>query len=148
MKRGSKGLGTGIARYRNGTTSHLLRDFAAVPERSRKNSVAKMLLCRLREAGFKFSAALQTLELMDYSDLTNRLQHVSFGKVQGSSPKPDSGVSLGDILDQCQIATHEFLEADQGNIKELQDWDSKVSDACDRPHGSGSVHQAAEYFRL
>ena len=76
-----------------------------------------------------FQQLIKALELMDYSDLASRLQHVSFGKVQGLSPKLGSGLLLSDILDQCQTAIHEFLEGDQDYIKEFQGGDSKVSDA-------------------
>jgi arginyl-tRNA synthetase len=75
-----------------------------------------------------FQQLFRALELMGYSDLTNRLLHVSFGRVHGLSLEPGSGLLLGDILDQCQTAIHEFLEADQDNIKEFQGGDSKVSD--------------------
>jgi arginyl-tRNA synthetase len=127
-KHGSKGLGTGIARYRNGTTSYLLRDVAAVLERSRKYSFDKMIYVVSAKQDAHFHQLFRALELMGYSDLTNRLQHVSFGKAQVSSPKPGSGLLLGDILDQCQTAIQEFLEANQDNIEEFQDWDSNVSD--------------------
>jgi arginyl-tRNA synthetase len=128
-KHGSKGLGTAIARYRNGTTSYLLRDIAAVLERSRKYSFDKMIYVVSAKQDSHFQQLFRALELMDHSDLANRLLHVSFGGVQGLSPKPGSGLLLGDILDQCQTAIHEFLEADQDNIKEFQGGDSKVSDA-------------------
>ena len=128
-KHGQKGLGTCIARYRNGTTTYLLRDIAAVLERSRKHSFDKMIYVVSAKQNLHFQQLFRALELMGYSDLTNRLQHVSFGKVQCSSPKPGSGLLLSDILDQHQTAIHEFLEANQDNIKEFQARDSKVSDA-------------------
>lgn len=129
-KHGPRGLGIGIARYGNGTTSYLLRDIAAVLERSRKYSFDKMIYVVSAKQDSHFQQLFRTLELMGCSDLASRLQHVSFGKVQGLSPKPgSSGLLLGDILDQCQTAIHEFLEADQDNMKEFQGGDSsKVSD--------------------
>jgi arginyl-tRNA synthetase len=129
-KHESKGLGIGIARYRDGTTSYLLRDIAAVLERSRKHPFDKMIYVVSARQDAHFQQLFRTLELMDYSDLANRLQHVSFARAQGLSPKPGrSGLLLGDTLDQCQTAVHEFLEADQDNIKEFQGGDSsKVSD--------------------
>jgi arginyl-tRNA synthetase len=128
-KYGPRGLGTGIARYRNGTTSYLLRDIAAVLERSRKYSFDKMIYVVSAKQSSHFQQLIRTLELMGYSDLTNRLEHISFGKAQVSSPKPGSGLLLSDILDQCQTAINEFLEANQDNIEEFRDWDSKLSDA-------------------
>jgi arginyl-tRNA synthetase len=128
-KPGEKGLGTAIARFRDGTTSYLLRDIAAVLERSKKYSFDKMIYVVSAKQDSHFQQLIKALELMDYSDLASRLQHVSFGKVQGLSPKIGSGLLLSDILDQCQTAIHEFLEGDQDDVKEFQGGDSKVSDA-------------------
>jgi arginyl-tRNA synthetase len=128
-KHGARGLGTAIARFRDGTTSYLLRDIAAVLERSRKYSFDKMIYVVSARQDSHFSQLSKALELMGYSDLANRLQHVSFGRVQGLSPKLGSGLLLADILDQCQTAVHEFLEGDQDYTKEFQGGDSKVSDA-------------------
>jgi arginyl-tRNA synthetase len=115
-KNGSKGLGTCIARYRNGTTSYLLRDIAAALERSREYSFDKLIYVVSAKQESHFQQLFRALELMDYSDLANRLQHVSFGKVQGLWPKEGNGVLLGDILDQCKTAIQRFLEADEGKI--------------------------------
>jgi arginyl-tRNA synthetase len=128
-KHGARGLGTAIARFRDGTTSYLLRDIAAVLERNRKYSFDKMIYVVSARQDSHFQQLVKVLELMDHSDLASRLQHVSFGKVQGLSPKLGSGLLLSDILDQCQTAIHEFLEGDQDYIKEFQGGDSKVSDA-------------------
>jgi arginyl-tRNA synthetase len=128
-KHGAKGLGTAIGRYRNGTTSYLLRDIATVLERSKKHSFDKMIYVVSARQDSHFLQLFKALELMGYSDLANQLLHVSFGKIQGLSPKSGSGLLLGDILDQCQTATHEFLETDHDNSKEFQGGDSKVSDA-------------------
>ena len=125
-KHGHKGLGTAIARYRNGTTSYLLRDIAAVFERSRKHSFDKMIYVVSAKQDSHFQQLFRALELMGYSDLANKLQHVSFGKVQGASPKSGSGILLGDMFEQCQTAIHELLEVDPEETKEFQGGDSKV----------------------
>lgn len=123
---GYKSLGTAIARYRNGTTSYLLRDIAAVLERSRKYSFDKMIYVVSVKQDGHFQQLFKSLELMGYSDLANQLLHVNFGKVQGASPKPGSGILLGDMLEQCQSTIHELLEVDPEETKEFQGGDSKV----------------------
>ena len=124
-KHGHKGLGTAIARYRNGTTSYLLRDIAAVLERKRKYSFDRMIYVVSAKQDGHFQQLFKSLELMGYFDLANQLHHVSFGKVQSASPKSGSGILLGDILEQCQTAIHELLEVDPEETKEFQG-DSKV----------------------
>jgi arginyl-tRNA synthetase len=125
-KHGSKGLGTCIARYRNGTTSYLLRDIAAVLERSRKYSFDNMIYVVSAKQRSHFQRLFRTLELMDHADLADRLRHVSFGKVQGFWPKHGTGVLLGDIFGQCRTAVQKFLEADEG--KKFQGGESKLLD--------------------
>jgi arginyl-tRNA synthetase len=130
-KYGSSGLGTGILRFRNGTTSYLLRDISAVLERSRKYSFDKMIYVVSARQVHHFAQIFKALELMGHSYLVEKLEHVSFGKVQGLSAKEGrSGLLLDDILDQCKSAISGLLEVDPENTQEFQGGDRlKVSDA-------------------
>ena len=130
-KCGSGGLGSSILRYRSGTTSYLLRDICAVLERSRKYSFDKMIYVVSAKQNQHFAQIFKALELMGHSDLVEKLEHVSFGKVQGLSAKEgSSGLLLGDILDQCQSAISRLLEVDPANTQEFQGGDRlRVSDA-------------------
>lgn len=127
---GHKGLGAPVARHRNGTTSYLLRDIAAVLERNRKHSFDKMIYVVSAKQDSHFQQVFKALELMGQTELAGRLQHVSFGKSQGLSPKSGaSGLLLGDILDQCRDAILEFLQAHSDDFPALQNEDeSKVAD--------------------
>ncbi|EXJ83723.1 hypothetical protein A1O1_07349 [Capronia coronata CBS 617.96] len=116
---GYKGLGTPVARHQNGTTSYLLRDIAAVLERSRKYSFDKMIYVVSAKQDTHFQQVFKALELMGHTDLAGRLQHVSFGKSQGLSSQPGAGGTLlGDILNQCQSAVLEFLHAHPGDFSQ------------------------------
>jgi arginyl-tRNA synthetase len=68
---------------------------------------------------------------MGHSYLAEKLEHISFGNVQGLSAKEsNSRLLLGDILDQCQSAIRGLLEVDPENTQEFQGGDRlKVSDA-------------------
>jgi arginyl-tRNA synthetase len=125
-KHGYKGLGTAIARYRNGTTSYLLRDIAAVLDRSKKYSFDKMIYVVSAKQDGHFQRLFKSLELMGYSDLANKLHHVSFGKTQSAPGKLESGILLGDMLEQCQTIIRELLEIDPEETKEFQGKNSKV----------------------
>ncbi|EXJ87599.1 hypothetical protein A1O3_04560 [Capronia epimyces CBS 606.96] len=128
---GLKGLGKPIVRHRNGTTSYLLRDVAAVLERSRKYSFDKMIYVVSAKQDSHFQQVFKALELMGQTELAGRLQHVSFGKSLGLSPNSGTGgLLLGDILDQCQSAVLEFLQTHSDDFPELQTGDaSDVADA-------------------
>lgn len=129
-KHASKGLGTAILRYRNGTTSYLLRDIAAVIDRDQEYSFDKMIYVVSAKQDSHFQQLFTSLELMGYSDLANRLQHVSFGKVsvQGSSEMQASGHLLTNVLIQCHTAIGEFLDEDEENAKEFREKYAELSD--------------------
>ncbi|KAI1623174.1 arginyl-tRNA synthetase [Exophiala viscosa] len=121
-KHGYKGHRTAIARFSNGTTSYLLRDIAAVLERYEKYSFDKMIYVVSAKQDTHFHQVFNALELMGLAELASKLQHVSFGKLQGLSPKTDSGgLLLGDILDQCHNAVEEFLEDNPEDFAELRE---------------------------
>lgn len=121
-KHGSKGLRTTLARYSNGTTSYLLRDIAAVLERSRKYSFDKMIYVVTAKQDSHFHELSAALELMGHSELAHKIQHVPFGKTQGLLPQADSrGLLLGDILDQCQTVIHHAAEEHPDDFQELRD---------------------------
>ncbi|KIW81716.1 arginine-tRNA ligase [Fonsecaea pedrosoi CBS 271.37] len=123
--------GAAIARFRNGTTTYLLRDVAAVLERSKKYSFDKMIYVVSARQTTHFQQVFKVLDLMDRSDLAQRLDHVGFGDVHGLVPKEGtSGLLLGDILDQCRDATQLALDTDEEAAQLFSEQDPlKVSDA-------------------
>ncbi|KIY01981.1 uncharacterized protein Z520_02119 [Fonsecaea multimorphosa CBS 102226] len=123
--------GSAIARFRNGTTTYLLRDVAAVLERSKKYSFDKMIYVVSVRQTTHFQQVFKVLDLMDRSDLARRLDHIGFGDVHGLLPKEGtSGLLLGDILDQCRDATQLALDTDEETAQLFSgDDQSKVSDA-------------------
>lgn len=125
-KHGHKGLGTAIARYRNGTTSYLLRDIAAVLERDQKYAFDKMIYVVSAKQDGHFQQLFKALELMGLDALASKLSHISFGKVQGATSGSGSQILLGDMLDQCQTVIKGYLEADLEATAEFQGGSPKV----------------------
>lgn len=114
---GYKGLGSPKIRYRNGTTTYLLRDIATALERHRTHSFEKMIYVVTGKQDAHFHQIIAGLELMGHSDLASKLQHINFGRVHGCAPDMgSSGLLLGNILDQCQKAVCTFLETDRGDL--------------------------------
>ncbi|OAP65070.1 arginine-tRNA ligase [Fonsecaea erecta] len=114
INRNDEKHGSAIARFRNGTTTYLLRDVAAVLERSKKYSFDKMIYVVSVRQTTHFQQVFKVLDLMDRSDLAQRLDHIGFGDVHGLLPKEGtSGLLLGDMLDQCRDATKLALDADE-----------------------------------
>lgn len=117
---GHKGLGTGIARFRNGTTSYLLRDIAAALERSRTHAFDRTEYVVTSRQDSHFLQLRKALELMGLGDLAAKLQHLNFGKVQGFAPAEGrAGLLLGDVLDECKGIMENFLAADPESTVDL-----------------------------
>lgn len=119
-KLGFKHLGVGITRYRNGTTSYLLRDIAAVLERSRQHSFDKMVYVVASRQETHFLQIFKALELMDMAELATKLQHVGFGKTAGLKPKGDSaGLLLEDMLSDARDAIDGLFASDSSGVEDF-----------------------------
>jgi arginyl-tRNA synthetase len=68
-KHDAKGLGVAMMRYRNGTTSYLLRDVAAVLDRDAAFSFDKMIYVVAMEQDNHFGRVIKTLQLMGNEEL-------------------------------------------------------------------------------
>lgn len=126
-----RGLKTAIGRYRNNTTTYLLRDVAAAVERYRKYKFDKMIYVVTARQDSHFQQVFKTLEILGHTELVNRLQHSSFkvGKDLGIAPKnPGDGLLLGDILDQSRAAVDNLLVADPESTVEFPRDEPKASD--------------------
>ncbi|KAF7553773.1 hypothetical protein G7Z17_g3370 [Cylindrodendrum hubeiense] len=104
-KHDAKGLSTAVVRYRNGTTSYLLRDLAAVLDRHKKHSFDKMIYVVAMEQEMHFHRVTKTLELMGRNDLADKIQHVAFAKITGLLDEFKDAQLLSDYLDGCRLVT-------------------------------------------
>ncbi|GAB1309959.1 hypothetical protein MFIFM68171_00169 [Madurella fahalii] len=118
---GSKGLGLAIVRGRDGSTTYLLRDVAAILEREQKYAFDKMIYVVSTEQDQYFRRVFKTLELMGRVDLATRLQHVNFGKVEGMSSRLGNVKLLGDILDQSREAMHDVMRRNAVKYTQVED---------------------------
>lgn len=100
-KHDAKGLSTTVVRYRNGTTSYLLRDLAAVLDRDKAYSFDKMIYVVAMEQDMHFHRVTKTLELMGRSDLAEKLQHVALAKPTGLPDQLKNAQLLGNYLNSC-----------------------------------------------
>ncbi|KAJ4179455.1 hypothetical protein NW767_014629 [Fusarium falciforme] len=119
---GKKGLGTQIARGRDGSTRYLLRDIAAVLDRSRKFSFDKMIYVVSSRQDNHFQQLFTAVGLLGRPDLKDKLQHISFGPVHGLE-----GSLLNDILDQSAARIHES-QLEEQSAKDIENHVEAVSD--------------------
>ncbi|KAH7156416.1 hypothetical protein EDB81DRAFT_646578 [Dactylonectria macrodidyma] len=98
----AKGLSTAVVRYRNGTTSYLLRDLAAVLDRYKAHSFDKMIYVVAMEQEMHFHRVTKTLELIGRKDLAEKIQHVPFAKITGLLDQFKHAQLLSDYIDGCR----------------------------------------------
>ena len=118
---GAKNLEIAVVRNRQGTSTYLLRDIAAVLEREEKYSFDKMIYVISSEQDIYMKRLFKVIELMGYTDLAKKLEHVNFGKVEGMSSRLGKVELLGDILDKCGDAMHDVMRNNDVKYQQVQD---------------------------
>ncbi|KAM0427810.1 hypothetical protein ACHAPT_007267 [Fusarium lateritium] len=94
---GKKGLSTQVIRGRDGATRYPLRDVTAALDREEKFAVDKMIYVASTTMDTHFQQVFTALELMGRPDLAEKLQHASFGAMQGLG-----GISLREMLESFE----------------------------------------------
>lgn len=111
QKLGAK-AGTAIVRDRSGSSTYLLRDLAAVLERSRKYAFDKMVYVVASDNSVHFTQLFKILEALDMKDLTSKLQHVRFSEVSKMGAALGKGYKPQAILDVCEATVKTLPDVD------------------------------------
>ncbi|KAM5458209.1 putative arginine--tRNA ligase [Microsporum audouinii] len=119
-KHGAPNLGVAVVRTRTGTTTYLLRDIAAVLERVEKYKFDKMIYVVSTEQDLYFQRLFKTIELMGHPEVSSKLEHINFGKVQGMSSRLGTVKLLGDILDECGSAMHDVMRKNPSKYDQVE----------------------------
>ncbi|KAF1838671.1 arginyl-tRNA synthetase [Decorospora gaudefroyi] len=104
--------GTAIIRDRSGSSTYLLRDLAAVLERSRKYAFDRMIYVVASDNSVHFTQLIKVFEALDMKDLAARLQHVKFSDVSKMGAALGKQYKPQGILDACEEAMKSFPEAE------------------------------------
>lgn len=118
---GAPKLDVAIVRNRQGTSTYLLRDIAALIERDEKYKFDRMIYVVSSEQDVYFQRLFKVIELMGRPDLSSKVQHVNFGKVLGMSSRLGTVRLLGDILDECGNAMHEVMKRNETKYAQVED---------------------------
>jgi arginyl-tRNA synthetase len=102
--------GHAIIRDRSGSSTYLLRDLAAIFQRSREYSFDKMLYVVASDNSVHFSQTFRILEALD-KDLANKLQHIKFSEVSKMAATLGKGYKPQAILDKCENAIATLSES-------------------------------------
>ena len=119
-----KGGGIVTIRSRNQKRTYLLRDLAAVLDRSRRYSFDRMIYVVADDHYEHFRRLFYILELLNMHDVAHKLEHVRFNKGRQMGHENTSG----DIFDQCLNSMHESLVANPDKAALLHDSEYPVAD--------------------
>ncbi|KAF2854871.1 Nucleotidylyl transferase [Plenodomus tracheiphilus IPT5] len=108
--------GTAIIRDRSGSSTYLLRDLAAVLERSRKYSFDKMIYVVASDNSVHFTQLRKILEALDLGDLAKKLHHAKFSEVSKMSASLGKGYKPQAILDECKKAMASLPETESEKV--------------------------------
>jgi arginyl-tRNA synthetase len=116
-KHGFKTLGKGTLRSASGATSYLLRHTAAALDRHRRAGYDKTVYVASAKQDLHFQQIFKILDLIGENELSSRLQHVSFGKLDGLVPMDGApGLLLKDITETCQASVLNNLRGQEDTI--------------------------------
>lgn len=113
-KHNAKGLAWAAVRYRDGTSGYLLRDVAAVLDRSKAHSFDKMIYVVEAKQDTHFQRIHKALELMDRADLSEKLQHINYGEITGQSEDFAECKTLDDYMNKASDLAKQAL-VDEGD---------------------------------
>ena len=122
-KHGAKALRVAIIRNRNGTSTYLLRDVGAAIQRDQTYGMDKMIYVVMSEQKTHMERVFKTLELMggEYTTLSKKMQHVSFGKVEGMSTRRGTVKFLEDTFDDVGESMHEVMRKNEDKYRQIKD---------------------------
>ncbi|KAF2831925.1 arginyl-tRNA synthetase [Ophiobolus disseminans] len=103
--------GHAIIRDRTGSSTYLLRDLAAVLERSRKYAFDEMIYVVASDNSVHFSQLRKIMEAID-PELEKKLRHVKFSESSKMATALGKGYKPQTILDRCEEAVAAFPETD------------------------------------
>ena len=115
-----KGLGKALIRKRNGTTLYLTRDLGALWERDQRWHFDHMIYVVAADQSMHLKQLFKVTELMGNTSLASRVEHVTFGLVQGMSTRRGTVKFLDDILRDVGDHMHEVMRQNQAKYAQVK----------------------------
>ena len=122
-KHGGKS-GNVIMRDRDGSRAYSLRELAAILDRFRKYSFDKMIYVVANDHDPHFSRIKKILELLDMSELAQKLEHVNFNRSPHTS---DHDQKLSGIIKEAKGSMHQSLQQNTDKAAILGDSDESAA---------------------
>ncbi|EJD39929.1 arginyl-tRNA synthetase [Auricularia subglabra TFB-10046 SS5] len=109
-----------LLRKRDGTSLYITRDIAGAIERWEKYKFDKMIYVISSQQTLHVAQFFKVLHLMGF-DWAQRLEHVSYGLVQGMSTRRGTVVFLQDIIREAAAKVQEVMLKDEKKYAAIED---------------------------
>ncbi|KAI7856611.1 arginyl-tRNA synthetase, partial [Circinella umbellata] len=111
-------LDKAIVQRADGTSLYLTRDLATLMMRMQQYTFDKAIYVVGSEQAAHFKQLFKTAELLFGSEVAERLQHASFGRINGMSTRQGTAVFLQEILDVSKGKIFDYMQQDKAKYDE------------------------------
>ncbi|KAI0477862.1 arginyl-tRNA synthetase [Xylariaceae sp. FL0804] len=119
-----KRLGKCVIRKRDGTALYLTRDLAELLGRYEKYKFDKMIYVVASQQDLHLQQLFKIINLLGYTDIAQRCQHINFGMVLGMSTRKGTVKFLADILQDCGEHMHEVMRKNEKKYAQVENPES------------------------
>jgi arginyl-tRNA synthetase len=119
-----KSLERPIVRKKDGTALYLTRDISEMLQREEKYQFDQMIYVVASAQDLHLKQLFKIIELMGYTKLATKVQHVNFGLVLGMSTRKGTVKFLDDILRDVGDKMHEVMRKNQAKYEQVENPDA------------------------
>jgi arginyl-tRNA synthetase len=109
-----------IIKKKDGTALYLTRDITEMMQRDEKYHFDQMIYVVASQQDLHLKQLFKIIELMGYTDLAKRVQHVNFGMVLGMSTRKGTVKFLDDILRDVGEKMHEVMQKNESKYEQVE----------------------------
>ncbi|KAI6246658.1 Arginine--tRNA ligase, cytoplasmic [Erysiphe necator] len=116
-----KSLERPLIKKRDGTALYLTRDISEVLQRKEKYNFDHMIYVVASAQDLHLKQLFKIIELMGFTQLAKKVQHVNFGLVLGMSTRKGTVKFLDDILRDVAEKMHEVMQKNKTKYEQIED---------------------------
>jgi arginyl-tRNA synthetase len=119
-----KALERPVVRKRDGTALYLTRDISEMLQREEKYKFDQMIYVVASAQDLHLKQLFKIIELMGYTELAKKVQHINFGLVLGMSTRRGTVKFLDDILRDVGDHMHDVMRKNQAKYEQVENPDA------------------------
>jgi arginyl-tRNA synthetase len=116
-----KSLEKPIIRKKDGTALYLTRDISELLSREEKYHFDNMIYVVASAQDLHLKQLFKIIELMGYTEIAKKVQHINFGLVLGMSTRKGTVKFLDDILRDVGEKMHEVMKKNEDKYSQIED---------------------------